>query len=111
MALGFLHRLVRRVVEFIRIHSMDEVAKDAEILVLRQQLTVLRRQVPRPRFSWTDRALITAAVVRLVPRQRWAAVRSPLRRSCAGIGRPYAGTGLIRTADPDVLVCPTIPSS
>jgi transposase len=50
---------------------MGAVAKDAEILVLRQQLAVLRRQVPRPRFSWSDRALV-ATLARLVPRERWA---------------------------------------
>ena len=72
MALSFFYRLVRRVVEFLRIHHMDAVAKDAEILVLRQQLTVLRRQVARPWFTWSDRALV-AALAGLVPRERWAA--------------------------------------
>ena len=72
MALSFLYRLVCRVVGLARIHRMDAVAKDAEILVLRHQLLVLRRQVARPRFSWPDRALV-AVFADLLPRERWAA--------------------------------------
>jgi len=72
VALSFLYRLVRRVAEFVRIHRMDDVAKDSEILVLRHQLAILRRQASPPRFSWTDRALI-AALARLLPRERWGA--------------------------------------
>ncbi len=72
MAISFVYRLVHRVAELLRIHRMDTAAKDAEILVLRHQLAVLSRQVARPRFSWSDRALIVT-LAKLVPRERWAA--------------------------------------
>ena len=65
MALSFLYSLVRRFVAAIRIHQMDAVAKDAEILVLGHQLSILRRQVKRPRLTWSDRALIALLSSRL----------------------------------------------
>jgi putative transposase len=48
-----------------------DAAKDLEILVLRHQLAVLRRQVARPRFKPADRALL-AALSQALPRSRWS---------------------------------------
>src|SRR5262249_50457166 len=41
-----------------------------EIAVLRDQLAVLRRQVPRPRYTPTDR-MVLAGLAKLLPRDRW----------------------------------------
>jgi hypothetical protein len=42
-------------------------AKDLEILALRHEVAVLRRANPRPRMSWTNRAML-AALTRIMPK-------------------------------------------
>src|SRR5437667_4510164 len=50
-----------------------EASKDAELLVLRHENAVLRRQISRVRYEPTDR-LWLAALSRLIPRRRWGEV-------------------------------------
>jgi hypothetical protein len=70
VALSFLYQFLGRVLGLVRAHRRDAFSKDAEILVLRHQLSVLRRQVTKPRFSWSDRALIALLASFVLP--SWA---------------------------------------
>jgi hypothetical protein len=65
------YRLVRLIVDLLVLRSRRDRSKDAEILVLRHQLAVLQRQVPRPRFEHHDRAFL-AALARVLDRDRWS---------------------------------------
>jgi putative transposase len=65
--------LVRRLLGCLMVLARREVSKDAELLVLRHENAVLRRQVSRVRCQPGDR-LWLAALSRLIPRQRWGEV-------------------------------------
>ena len=70
MTLRLLYLVLRAAAGWLGLLTRSDASKDAEILVLRHQLAVLRRQVARPRPAWADRAL-QAALSQLVPSGHW----------------------------------------
>ena len=66
MALRLIYQMFTKLLSWIVLRTRSDTTKDIEILVLRHQLAVLQRRTPRPRMTWTDRALI-AALTRLLP--------------------------------------------
>jgi hypothetical protein len=66
MSLRPLYLIMIRVFGWLMLLGRSEASKDAEIMVLRHEIAVLRRQVTRPKPDWTDRAVL-AALARLLP--------------------------------------------
>ncbi len=70
MALSLLYMMLRRMLELLAVMAGSDISKDVEILVLRHEIAVLRRQVKRPRYRPAERAWLSA-LARLLPRPRW----------------------------------------
>jgi hypothetical protein len=55
VSLRLAYLAVLRVFGWLALLARSDRAKDAEILTLRHQVAVLKRQVKAPRLSWADR--------------------------------------------------------
>ena len=73
MIFSVVYLVLRCVLGCLMVLARREVSKDAELLVLRHQNAVLRRQIGRVRYRPGDR-LWLAALSRLIPQHRWGEV-------------------------------------
>jgi hypothetical protein len=79
MVFRLLYLISVRVFGWLGLLAGSTVIKDVEILILRHEVTVLRRQGGTPRLSWPDRAILSALTM-WVPNSSFTAVTCGIAR-------------------------------
>src|SRR5450631_3208476 len=77
MPIRLLYLIFARTCSRLILLSRSTASKDAELLVLRHEIAILRRARPRPRLDWTDRAVLAALIRVLPPRLRMHRLITP----------------------------------
>jgi len=67
---AFMFLVARRAFELVVLVFRSGKSKEIELLALRQEVAVLRRQVKRPAYQPADRAMLTL-FSRLIPKSLW----------------------------------------
>jgi len=77
VAVRLLYLIFRQILAWLGLLARSAQSKNTEILVLRHEVAVLRRQVHRPRLSWADRAVFAALTGLLSPACRLHRIVTP----------------------------------
>ena len=88
--LQIIYVIVRLVAALAVLVFRTDLAKEAELLVLRHENAVLRRHAGRIRYEPADRVWFTA-LTRLIPRARWAGAFSRDASDAAGLAPQASG--------------------